>query len=157
MRVLALGSIPVAYAFDALTLGQIAAVAFLEGAGFILFDFAESAAIPQLVAREQLPTAISLHQARVQGADLAGQPLGGIHFAVNRMAPFIVDVASYAVSFLSLFLIRPQLQETRAGPLTTIRSDIAEGIAWLGGRPFCGPRCSWWPARTSSRMRSTSS
>ncbi len=135
-RALALASIPIAYAFDVLTVAQLAAVAFVEGAFFILFDFAETSSVPQIVEREQLPTAISVHQARVQGADLAGQPLGGVLFAVHRMAPFVVDVVSYTVSFLTLLLIRRPLQEAREQPTASMRRDIAEGIAWLWRQSF---------------------
>jgi MFS family permease len=135
-RAIALATIPVAYAFDVLTVAQLAAVAFVEGAFFILFDFAETSSVPQIVEREQLPTAISVHQARVQGADLAGQPLGGVLFALHRMAPFVVDVVSYVVSFLALLFIRRPLQEAREGPARSLRSDIAEGIGWLWRQPF---------------------
>jgi MFS family permease len=135
-RATAMATIPVAYALDALTVWHIAAVAFVEGSFFILFDFAETSSIPQIVERGQLPTAISLHQARVQGADLAGQPLGGILFALHRMAPFVVDAVSYVVSFFALLLIRRPLQEERERPATSILADIGEGIAWLWREPF---------------------
>ncbi len=135
-RAVALATIPIAYAFDALTIWQLAVVAFVEGSFFILFDFAESSSIPQIVEREQLPTAIALHQARVQGADVAGQPLGGVLFAASRMAPFVVDVISYAVSFFALLLIRRPLQEARERPGTSMRAEIAEGIAWLWRQAF---------------------
>ena len=135
-RAVALATIPVAYAFDVLTVWQLAAVAFVEGSFFILFDFAETSSVPQIVAREQLPTAIAVHQARVQGADVAGQPLGGVLFAAHRMAPFVVDVLSYVVSFFALLLIRRPLQEARERAATSMRADIAEGIAWLWGQPF---------------------
>lgn len=136
VRAVALASIPVAYAFDALTVAQLAAVAFVEGACFILFDFAETSSMPQLVARDQLPAAISLHQARVQGADLAGQPLGGLLFAVHRMAPFVVDAVSYVASFLALLVIRGPLQEAREEARRPIRAEIAEGIAFLWRQRF---------------------
>ena len=135
-RALALASIPIAYAFDALSVAHVAAVAFVEGAFFILFDFAETSSLPHLVAREQLPTAISIHQARVQGADLAGQPLGGVLFALHRMAPFVVDVVSYAVSFFALLVIRRPLQDARDEPRRPVRAEIAEGIAWLWRQRF---------------------
>src|SRR3989442_8879571 len=75
-RAFALGSIAVALALDRLTLTQIAVVAFLEGSLFVFFQLSESAALPHVVPREQLATALAQNQAREQGADLAGRPLG---------------------------------------------------------------------------------
>lgn len=135
-RAAAMATIPLAYALDALTVWHLAAVAFVEGSFYILFDFAETSSVPQIVERAQLPAAISLHQARVQGADVAGQPLGGVLFAVHRMAPFAVDAVSYVVSFFALLLIRRPLQQARERPATSIRADIAEGVAWLWRQPF---------------------
>src|SRR5205823_14643807 len=68
-RALALGSLAVALAAGNATLAQIAAVAFVEGTGFVFFSLAESAALPQIVAKEQLSTAVAQNQARTQAAD----------------------------------------------------------------------------------------
>ncbi len=97
-RALAFASLPVALALDRLTFAQIVAVAFLEGSLFVFFMLSESAALPQVVPAEQIPAAIASNQARVQGADLAGQPLGGFLFGVSRMLPFVADAVSYALS-----------------------------------------------------------
>src|SRR5207237_6676488 len=58
-RAPALGSLAVALPAGNATLAQIAAVAFVEGTGFVFFSLAESAALPQIVAKEQLSTAIA--------------------------------------------------------------------------------------------------
>jgi MFS family permease len=133
---LALGSIPIALWAGSLTFPHILGAAFAQGTCFIVFDFAQSAAIPQIVPQRQLATAISLNQARTQGADLAGQPLGGLLFGFSRTAPFIADAISYAASFVLVLLIRTPLQEQREPQGKTILADIGDGISWLWRQPF---------------------
>jgi hypothetical protein len=77
-RALALGSIAFAIAIDHVTVVQVALVAFVEGSLFVLFDLGERAALVHLVPVEQLPAALAQNQAKTEGADLAGQPLGGL-------------------------------------------------------------------------------
>jgi hypothetical protein len=77
-RAVALGSIAVAVALGWLSLAQMVVVALIEGSLFVLFDLAEGAALPQLVTEEQVSAAVAQDQAKTQGADLVGQPLGGV-------------------------------------------------------------------------------
>ena len=51
---MALGSIPLAYAFDALTIWQLYAVGFLVGVCTVFFDVAYQSYLPSLVERTQL-------------------------------------------------------------------------------------------------------
>src|SRR3954468_9595685 len=53
-RLLALASVPIAYELDALTLGQLYAVAFVTGVLTVFFDVAYQSYLPVLVARDQL-------------------------------------------------------------------------------------------------------
>jgi Transmembrane secretion effector len=135
-RAAVLGSVAVGLAVGQLPFEQIVAVALVEGALFVFFSLAEAAALPQVVPKEQLPTALAQNQARLQGAELIGQPLGGALFGISRLLPFAVDAVSYALSFFSLLFIRPDFQEQRATPKTRLRSDIAEGVVWLWRMPF---------------------
>jgi MFS family permease len=135
-RVLAIGSLALVLAFDGFTFAQVVVVAFVEGSGFVFFSLSESAALPQIVPKEQLPTAVAQNQARIQGADLAGQPLGGALFGISRLLPFAADAISYAVSFVSLLFVRPAFQEERDRTPTRLRAEIVEGISWLWHQPF---------------------
>jgi hypothetical protein len=63
-----------------------------------------------------LPTAVAQNQARIQGADLVGQPLGGALFGISKQLPFAADAISYAASFVSLFFVRTKFQEERRAP-----------------------------------------
>lgn len=135
-RALALGSLAVALALDAFALGQVIVVAFVEGSLFVFFSLAESAALPQIVPEEQLSTAVAQNQARIQGADLAGQPLGGALFGLSRLLPFAADAISYAVSFVSLLFVRPAFQEARERAPLRLRAEIVEGVTWLWRQKF---------------------
>jgi predicted MFS family arabinose efflux permease len=135
-RALAFASLPVAHELDRLTFAQIVLVAFLEGSLFVFFMLSESAALPQVVPAEQIPAAIASNQARVQGAGLAGQPLGGFLFGVSRMLPFVVDAVSYALSFVTLLFVRPAFQEERPRSQTRLAHEVAEGLVWLWRQPF---------------------
>src|SRR6266568_1593170 len=130
-RAFALGSLAIVLAAGSPPLAQIVAVAFVEGSLFVFFYLSESAALTQIVPKEQLATAVAQNQARVQGADLAGQPLGGALFGISRLLPFAADAASYAVSFVSLLFVRPPFQEERERSPTPLRAEIAEGVSWL--------------------------
>lgn len=135
-RVLGLVSLVVALAADRLYLPQIAAVAFVEGTLFVFFELAEAAALPRIVPQHQITAAIAQNQARVQGADLAGQPLGGVLFGLGRAVPFVADAASYVVSFVTLLFVRPSFQgEREPGPRRRLTAEIREGIAWLARQP----------------------
>ena len=135
-RTLALGSLAIALALDDFTFAQVVIVAFVEGTLFVFFSLSESAALPQVVPKEQLTTAVAQNQARLQGADLAGQPLGGALFGISKQLPFAVDAISYAVSFVSLLFIRTEFQEERPRSVTKLRAEMLEGVRWLWGQPF---------------------
>ncbi len=135
-RALALGSIAIMLGLGSLPFAQIVVVAFVEGSLFVFFYLSESAALPQIVPKPQIAQAVAQNQARVQGADLAGQPLGGALFGVSRLLPFAFDAISYAVSFVSLLFVRPPFQEQRERVRARLRSDIAEGVTWLWRQRF---------------------
>jgi MFS family permease len=138
-RGLALASVVAALATGRLALWQLMVVAFLEGTLFVFFNLAEHAAVRHVVPRTQLPTALSQNEARVRGAGLLGQPLGGVLFDLGRAMPFLADALSYAVSFVSVSLIRSRFRdetEEEPGALRRLPSEIGEGVAWLWNQPF---------------------
>lgn len=135
-RAVALGSIAITIALGWLSLAQVVVVALIEGSLFVLFDLAEGAALPQFVAQEQLQTAIAQNQAKTQGADVVGQPLGGVLFSVSPLLPFLADAVSYLVSFVAVLFIRRAFQPPRARPPTRLKAEIAEGLLWVWRQPF---------------------
>lgn len=138
-RTVALGSIAVTAVVGgvhSITIAQLAAVAFVEGSLFVLFDLAEGAALPRLVPAGQLPTAVAWNQARTQGADLVGQPLGGLLFAIAPALPFAVDSVSYLVSGGAVAAIRTRLQGERAATADRLRTRIAQGVRFVHRSAF---------------------
>lgn len=138
-RMVALGSIAVTAVVGgvhSITIAQLAAVAFVEGSLFVLFDLAEGAALPRLVPTGQLPTAVAWNQARTQGADLVGQPLGGLLFAIAPALPFAVDSVSYLVSGGAVAAIRTRLQGERAATADRLRTRIAQGVRFVRRSAF---------------------
>src|SRR5204863_3450959 len=125
-----------ALAAHSFSTAQVIAVAFVEGTLFVFFSLSESAALPQIVPKEQLPTAVAQNQARIQGADLVGQPLGGALFGLSRLLPFAADAISYSVSFVSLLFVRPAFHEERERTPMRLWSDVKEGIGGLWRQPF---------------------
>jgi predicted MFS family arabinose efflux permease len=136
VRALAFTSLAIALAADRVHLAHVMAVAFVEGAFFVFFRLAESAALPQVVPKVQLPAAVAQNQARDQGAELVGAPLGGLLFGLNRVLPFLFDAVSYAVGFVTLLFVRPKLQEEREPRPTRVRHEVAEGFRFAWRQPF---------------------
>jgi MFS family permease len=133
-RAVALGTVAavaLSAGVDAVPVLLLAVVAFAEGSLFVLFDLAEGAALPHLVPPEQLPTAVAWNQARTQGADLAGQPLGGALFAVWPGLPFLVDAGTYLVSGGAVAAIRTRLQGAREETADRLRTRVAEGLRYV--------------------------
>src|SRR5918996_1061286 len=106
-RGVALASVPAAYAFDALTLGQLYAVGFLTGVLTVFFDVAYQSYLPSLVERRQLADGNSKLEISRSGAGLAGPGLaGGLVELVTAPIPILPDAVSFLVSAVLLGRIR---------------------------------------------------
>jgi predicted MFS family arabinose efflux permease len=132
----ALGSIPLALAFDALTFGQIVTVAVIEGLAVAAHRLAENGAVPLVVAPEQLREAVARNELRRTGAGLAGPPLGGALFGVARLAPFLFDAVSYVASAVSVLFVRGPLQQPRVERAKDWRAELREGLAFMWRSDF---------------------
>jgi len=130
-RAVALASVAVAVALGRVTIGHLMVVAFVEGTLYVFFLLAETAALPHVVPKPQLPTAIAQNQARDQGADLAGQPVGGLLFGLGHAVPFAADAVSYVVGVALVAPIRQDLEEKRVAQRRPLLAEIAEGARWL--------------------------
>ena len=138
-RAVALGSIPVVLLFGQLTFLQLALVSLVEGTLFVFFNLAESAAIPRVVAREQISDAMSQDQVSYSLSSVIGPALGPILYGIGSMLPFLADAISYAASVVSLSFIRTQFQEERTAGETEkqhLWKEIGEGITWLWRNPL---------------------
>jgi predicted MFS family arabinose efflux permease len=133
-RAVALASVAVAVLAGRLMVGYLIAVAFAEGTLYVFFLLAETAALPYVVPRPQLPAAVAQNQARDQGAVLIGQPLGGFLFGLGHAVPFAVDAVSYLAGVAMTAPIRRNLEEELAPERRRLVAEISEGVRWLWGQ-----------------------
>ena len=136
LRILTLGSIPVAFGLHHLHLVQLYVVAFLTGIGTVFFDVAYQAYLPSLVDRDQIVDGNAKLEISRSGAQLAGPGLGGILVQLLRAPVAIaVDAASYAWSAVFVALIRrdePGVERVAADEgRPRMRSQIAEGLRYV--------------------------
>jgi MFS family permease len=106
----------------------VLAVSVIDGAANVLFDPSASAALPGIVADEQLERAWAATEARTYGASLAGPALGGFLFGLGRAVPFLGDTLSYLVSAGTVSRIRGRFRPDRTGKHTGLWHEAAEGI-----------------------------
>lgn len=136
-RALVLASIPIALAFNALTIWQIYIASFLEGTLFVFFNIAQVAAVTRVVPKAQLAQAVSQNDAAFSTANLLAPSIGTfLYQTFGRAFPFLLDSASYVVSVVSLFFIKTNLQTARKAEPMHLWGDIREGLHWLWVRPL---------------------
>ncbi len=137
LRALALASLPVAWWAEALTLGQMYAVAFVVGVCTVFFDVAYQSYLPEIVPS----AAISEGNAKLQSAEsvahVAGPAIGGVLIkAVGAPVAILVDAVSFIGSALFVARIRhvdglPDRSERRS-----LHVEIAEGVAFVVKHPL---------------------
>jgi MFS family permease len=113
------------------TLYVIAAIS----SGFSAIDSpARSAAIPNLVGREELASAMALNQVVMQVSDVAGPALGGLIIArFGLVWAYGIDALTFAAAILALMAMRP-MPPRREGPTAPVLESIREGFAYVKGR-----------------------
>jgi Major Facilitator Superfamily len=101
VRAVALAALAVLVATHAVVWPVVLVVAVIDRVGDTLFTPASMAALPVIVADEQLESAWAVSEGRQYAANLAGPPLGGLLYGLGRAVPFAADAVSYAVSVLT--------------------------------------------------------
>ena len=158
-RAVALASIPAAAVFDAITIWHLYAVGFAVGTLTVAFDVAYQSYLPSLITlRSQLVEGNSKLELSRSVAQIAGPGLGGILVAVLT-APYAV--AAGAVSFVAsatfLYRIRSVEPPPARHELTSIRTELIEGLRYLFGDPrWRRVSPATWPRSTSFRAGSCS-
>ncbi len=135
-RAIALGSIPLALVLGRLTIAQIYIVSLVEGTLFTFFGLAETACLPQVVSKEQLPTAAAQGMVIDSVSELIGPSIGGVLYGIGRAVPFLTDAISYGASVVSLLCIKAKFQEDRNPEPLHLWADIKEGLGWLWKQPL---------------------
>ena len=146
-RAILLGSIPVAFVLNALTLVHLVLVAFGAAVLSTFFDVADHAYLPTVVSRKRLVAANSALTATGSVAEFSAFGLGGFLIqAFTAPIAILIDAVSFVVSALLLGTIRkqeppptphadrePVLREIREGVRILARSPLLRALALSHG------------------------
>jgi MFS family permease len=128
-----IGSLPVAYAFDALTFPHMLAVAFLVGTLSVLFHVSYNSLFVALVPRDRFVEGGSIMNGSRALSYVAGPSLGGVLVqAVSAPVTLVLDACSYAVSALCLRSVEVEEPETEAPG----KGHVLAGVRWVFGDPI---------------------
>lgn len=130
-RMLLTVSIPLGLWLGHLPMPQIYLVVTTLGVLGTCFTVANTTALPNIVQREQLADGLRQSQTAYTVVRLCGSVIGGFLFSLGRSVPFLVNAVSFAVSVVSLRLIRTQFQQERKATHRSVRTDLTEGLGWL--------------------------
>jgi MFS family permease len=136
-RAIALASVPIAYAFDALTYPQLVIVVFVTGTLTVFFDVAYQSILPSLVDRDQLADGNAKLEISRSGAQLAGPGLAGLLVQwVGAATAVTADAVSFVASAGFIRGIRakeapPTSLDEDIGRLRALGRDIREGLRYV--------------------------
>ena len=138
-RALALATVPLAYAFDVLTIGQLYAVALVTGLFTVFFDVAYQSYLPALVPRAQLVDGNSRLELSRSAAHVVGPGTAGLLVQVFR-APLAIaaDSLSFVLSALCIGAIRSEEarpRRDRSDAATGMGRSIVTGLRYVLGHP----------------------
>jgi hypothetical protein len=137
MRAAALVSIPIAAAFDALTLAQLYAVSFVASALTMLFNVAQISILPALVSREDLLEANGKTSATRSISEIGAFGIGGwLVQSLSGPGAILID----AVSFLASAVLLRSVDVNESAPATEVRSalprEIGAGLGHVWHQPL---------------------
>jgi MFS family permease len=138
-RAALVGTIPLAYALDVLTLAQLYAVTFLAGTLAVLFDLSYPTLFVSLASRDRYLEGNSLVHGSRSFSFVAGPSLGGLLTSAFS-APFALlgDAVSFLVSALFLGRVRaeePPIELEEEG----VKARVVTGLRFIGGNPIFRP------------------
>lgn len=105
-RLLVTATVPVAMAFDRLTLAHLLIVAAAVGATIAYSGPIRLLALRSVVAPEQLPQALAQDEARMTGAALAGPPLAGFLYGLGSAVPFLGTALASLLALVAAIVVR---------------------------------------------------
>jgi MFS family permease len=137
IRAVALGSVPLAYALDGLSIGQLYAVALVTGVSTVFFDVAYQSYLPELVDRADIVEGNAKLQASESVSQIAGPGLGGVLIqAVSAPGAVLVDALSFlwSAGWVGAIRTRPARPVRRAD--RHLGREIKEGLAFVVRNPL---------------------
>ena len=139
-RAAALLSVPVGYSLDALTIGQLYAVAFVAGTLTVFFDLAYVAYLPSLVERRRLGEGNAKLETTRSAGQLAGPGLAGLLVqAFSAPVALLADAISFVASALFLGAIRRREEPRPRGERQHLAAEVKEGIGFALRHPLMRP------------------
>ncbi|WP_030785457.1 MFS transporter [Streptomyces sp. NRRL S-920] len=128
-------SVPVAWAFDVLSLGQLYVVVLLNGCATVFFDVGSQSILPKLVDRESLVRANAAVIGLQAVGNVAGRGAGGgLVQLLTAPVAIVCAAVSYLLSALRLMGIRSTPPPPSAARRRTrLRVEIAEGLRHVFG------------------------
>lgn len=139
LRAGVLVTLPLAYLSGALTIPHLLIAVFVVGTCTLLFETAELAALPQVVARAQLTRARAISEGIDAATAVAGPGLGGLIVGLGRstlsgaLLAYLVDSGSYLISALALLGVRRPLQQRRPSGRPALVATMLEGLRFVWG------------------------
>ena len=138
LRAVATTALVVSLLTGHLTLWQLLAVAAVNAMGGAFGEIGHSVALRHVVPTVQLPEAFALDDGRRHAVSLAGQPAGGVIYAVAPVLTLVGDAVSSVVSAILVSTIRHPLvdRDAEPEPRRHLRHDLLIGLAFLWREPF---------------------
>jgi MFS family permease len=134
-RAAMLVSIPIAYAFDALTIWQLYVVGFVNGLMTVFFDVADQSYLPTILERDELVEGNAKLQISQSSAQILGQPFGGgIVALLTAPVAVLIDAFSYVVSAGLILSIRERVRGVAgrfhpSDPVVEVATTEADDVA----------------------------
>ncbi|MDQ3352144.1 MAG: MFS transporter [Actinomycetota bacterium] len=126
----------VAIALDRGSLWLLYVAAIGTGIAEVFYDTAAQSMLPSIVDRSRLDRANGrLFAVELGSQEFAGPPLAGLLVAAALMLPFATSAVLWVVAIVALTWLRGQFRPVLDGERTSIRSSVAEGLAFLRARP----------------------
>jgi MFS family permease len=139
-RAALVATIPLAYALDVLTLGQLYVVAFLAGSLAVAFDLSYPTLFVSLAPRERYLEGNSLIHGSRSFSLVAGPSLGGL-LVQAFSAPFtmLADAVSFLLSAAFLTRVRADEPPIEHEAESGLRARVGVGLRFIGSNTIFRP------------------
>jgi MFS family permease len=141
-RAVILGVIPLAAAFDVLTLPVLIAVVLVFGTLSLMYDAAHQSFPPSLVPSHLLTPAYARLEQSSAVAQTGGPVVAGALIKlIGAPVAILVDAVSYLISGILLATLKPLHPEVAASndQPRNLRQEIREGLSWVYRDSTLGP------------------
>lgn len=138
--------IAVALVLGWLSLPLLLIAAVLLGAGQPMTSAARMLLVRTVVPKEQLTAALTQDEVRINGAELAGPPLGGALYGLRALAhavPFMFAAGSFVVSLVTVLMVRAEPDRGPADAAPAVpgaaggqQSGMLAGIKFIWASPI---------------------